>query len=469
MRWIFSFLLLLSLVLLETANALSSSGNRLLVISEDESYQDSLKTFWGDLEEREFKISFESPKSDKLDLFDLGERAYDHLIILPSKSKGLGPALTPQKLLDFINSDGNILITLSGDHHTPTGVLSLLLELDIHLSPDRNSVVVDHFNYDTLSAAEKHDVLVMPLQSKLRPDVKDFFSSEGILAIPKPIGQTLGNASPLLVPILRAPDTAYSYNYKEETEVVEDPFATGSQLALVTAVQARNSARLTVIGSVEMLEDKWFDATVKGLDGKETKTANREFAKHITEWTFKEVGVLKVGRLEHYLSESPAGNDSLVATDYMNPKIYRIKNDVTFNIELSEYSHDYLVPYILPDGDSIQLEFSMLSPFHRLALTPISNTPNSTIYSVSFTLPDQHGIFRFEVNYKRLLLTNVDEKREVTVRHFAHDEWPRSFRISGAWVWISGIWVVVAGWIGFLALWLYSAPVDQAKKEKKTQ
>lgn len=38
--------------------------------------------------ERGFKLSYESPKSENIGLFDLGERAYDHLLLLPTKSKG---------------------------------------------------------------------------------------------------------------------------------------------------------------------------------------------------------------------------------------------------------------------------------------------------------------------------------------------------------------------------------------------
>lgn len=33
-------------------------------------------------------MTFESPKSDKLALFEHGERFYDHLLILPPKAKG---------------------------------------------------------------------------------------------------------------------------------------------------------------------------------------------------------------------------------------------------------------------------------------------------------------------------------------------------------------------------------------------
>lgn len=231
--------------------------------------------------------------------------------------------MTPKLILDFLNKEGNVLLALSGKSSTPSALSSLLLELDIHLSTDRSSAVVDHFNYDTLSASEKHDVLLLQRPGALRPDTKSFFSGDGILAIPRAAPQALGSASPLLTPILRAPETAYSYNPKESGSV-EDPFATGTQLALISAMQARNSARFTVLGSVESLEDKWFDATVQGPDdGEQTTTVNRKFAEQLTAWAFKETGVLKVGKIEHYLSDK----DGAIVGD-SNPKIYRIKNNV---------------------------------------------------------------------------------------------------------------------------------------------
>ncbi|OCK79958.1 Dolichyl-diphosphooligosaccharide-protein glycosyltransferase 48kDa subunit [Lepidopterella palustris CBS 459.81] len=467
MKWLFSFLVL---ALLGVVHALSSSGSRLLVVLEEPAEKDKYSEFWGDLEARGFHLSFESPKNEKLSLFKHGERAFDQLVLFPPKSKGFGPSLTPNILLDFLKKDGNILLTLSADHPTPSAIVSLLLELDIHLPTDRNALVVDHFNYDTASATEKHDVLLVPLPSSVRSDLKNYFAGEGTVAVPRPVGQFLGNNSPLLVPILRAPSTAYSYNPKDEAEIVEDPFAVGEQLSLVSAMQARNSARFTVLGSVEMLQNEWFNAKV-GSAGKQTTTANKEFAKKISGWTFKELGVLKVGKLQHYLAEDKTSkkvNQSSVGVPESNPTIYRIKNDVTFTVELSEYDFDHLAPFTPPEGDQVQLEFSMLSPFHRLNLSPVGYTANSTIFGTTFTLPDQHGIFNFRVNYKRPFLTNVDEKRQVTVRHFAHDEWPRSWKISAAWTWITGIWVTVAGWLVFVAVWLYSEPIT-AKGVKKTQ
>ncbi|PWY90848.1 Dolichyl-diphosphooligosaccharide-protein glycosyltransferase 48kDa subunit [Aspergillus heteromorphus CBS 117.55] len=410
---------------------------------------------------RGYDLVFESPKSDKLSLFDLGEKAYDHLLILPPRSKGFGPALSPKNIVNFINQDGNVLLALSGKSTTPSAISSLLLELDLHLATDRSSVVLDHFNYDTLSASEKHDVLLLQRPGQLRPDTKDFFGGEGVLALPRTAPHTLGDTA-LLTPILRAPVTAYSYNPKEDLSADDDVWATGSQLALVSAMQSRSSSRFTLLGSAESLQDQWFSATVKVPGSEqETGTANQEFAKQLTAWTFKETGVLKVGKIEHHLAQAD------ITAEDLNPAIYRIKNETVFSIEISEYSNDKFVPFEVPANDALQLEFSMLSPFQRLKLEPSSRTENSTIYTTQFTVPDQHGIFSFRVNYKRPFLTNIEEKHEVTVRHFAHDEYPRSWKISGGWVWIAGLWSVIGGFLAFVFVWLYSEPTSA--KTKKTQ
>ncbi|RYP75223.1 hypothetical protein DL771_002548 [Monosporascus sp. 5C6A] len=463
MRSLLSFFVL---ALVAVVHAISARGDRLLVILEDVADKAGYSKFLGDLDARGYDIAYETPKSETLKVFNLGERSYDHILLLPTKSKGLGPNLTPNILLDFINAKGNILLALSASTPVPTSIVSLLLELDIHLPQDRTGLVVDHFNYDVNSAADKHDVLVLPPPGPLRPGVKDFFSpatpNGERIAFPNGVGQTLGQGA-LLAPILRAPSTAYSYNPKEQGEVVDDLFAAGAQLSLVTTMQGRNSARFTVVGSADMLSDKWFDAEVKRVGEKTgVKTVNREFAKAVSGWTFGEIGVLRVNWIEHHLHEEGMSNAS-------NPKIYRIKNDVTYSISLSEYVWDKWVPFTVPEDDELQLEFSMLSPFHRLNLQPTLSSEDSTTYSASFKLPDQHGIFNFKVNYKRPFFSNVEEKNTVSVRHIAHDEWPRSWTHTAAWPWIAGIGATVTGWLGFCALWLYSKPVAAGVGGKKTQ
>lgn len=438
-------------------SAVSTAGNRLLVVLDDVSEKNNYKQFFGDLKERGYQITYETPRSQQVKLFHLGERTYDHLVLLPTKVKALGPNLTPNILVDFINANGNILVALSSKTPASSSLTALLSELDISLPAERTGTVVDHFNYDAVSAAEAHDVLVLDAPTNVRPGLKDYFEVTGVLSFPHGAGHTLGSGA-LLTPVVRAPSTAYSYNPKDQAEVVdpEDLFAAGRQLALVSVFQARNSARLAVVGSAEMLQDKWMDAKVSRPESKSVKPENRELAKRISGWTFQEIGVLKVNKIEHQLK----GNNET------NPQIYRIKNDVSYNISLSEYAWNAWLPFTLPTSDDLQLEFSMLSPFHRLNLKLIASTDSCTIYGTTFTLPDQHGIFNFKVNYKRPFLTYLDEKNTVSVRHLAHDEWPRSFVISGAWPWISGIAATVSGFVGFCAIWMYSKPT--AAKGKST-
>ncbi len=261
---------------------------------------------------------------------------------------GYGPSLTPKILLDYVNAGGNVLLGLSSESGTPSAIASLLLEFDISLPTEKTSVVVDHFNYDAVSAAETHDVLLLDRPGPLRPDAVNFFGGDGLIAVPRAVGQTLGNTSPLIAPILKAPTTAYAYDPKEAVDSVEDPFATGSQLALISAMQARNSARFTVLGSLEMLQDKWFGASVKSAPGKNDKSKNQEFARQLTEWTFKEVGVLKVLGVRHQeiITASkaacstckPVSNTTEVAeSGEYNPEIYRIKNDVVCACLFSGY------------------------------------------------------------------------------------------------------------------------------------
>ena len=263
-----------------------------------------------------------------------------------------------------MNANGNVLVTLSSGIAAPSSLVSLFSELDIQLPADRTGLVVDHFNYDASSAADTHDVLLLPRPGPVRPDVKDFFGAgagnDEVLAFPRGVGAALG-ASELLTPILRAPRTAYSYNPKEQTEVVDDLFAAGEQLSLVSAFQARNSARFTLVGSAEMLQDKCFDAEVTKAGGKKAaKTFNREFAKRVSGWTFNEIGVLRVNWIEHHLDEAGATNAS-------NPTIYRIKNDVVRPTQLphSPLPHTNQPPLPLEIHNlPLRIRLDHLDPLH---------------------------------------------------------------------------------------------------------
>jgi oligosaccharyltransferase complex subunit beta len=270
--------------------------------------------------------------------------------------------------------------------------------LDITLSAEKNSVVIDHFQHDVKSAAEEHDVLVLNVPDFSGKKIQNFFTGNagagGYIAIPRAVGQVLGNESPLLHSIVKAPSTAYIHNPKEDADG-EEPFATGAQISLVTSFQARNSARFTVLGSAEALEDKWFDTKLEvQLPGKGQKSVtpeNKVFAQQVAAWTFKEAGVLKVGQIRHYLNEGAQEglkNASDVPSVEVNPELYRIKNNVHYEIEISEWANGRWAPFTVPAGDALQLEFSMLRRF----MPSTSSFPTSTVFSTSSLNIADHSI-----------------------------------------------------------------------------
>lgn len=158
---------------------------------------------------------------------------------------------------------------------------------------------------------------------KVSSSTRNYFSGPGsgpdFIAF-RGVGHTLGNG-PLLNPILTAGRTSYAYDTKEDAAYAEDPWSVGSQLHLVSALQARNNARITVSGSAEIFSDEFFGMTVKAQgSNKKVEVANRAFAKEVTSWTFKETGVVKVVGIRHYLANEAGAP--------INPSMYRIKNDV---------------------------------------------------------------------------------------------------------------------------------------------
>lgn len=243
-----------------------------------------------------------------------------------SPATGLGPNLTAKLLLDFLDAGGNILLALSATQPVPTALNALLLELDIQIPAERTGLVVDHFNHDAETAADHHDVVLVPTPGRYRPGTKNYFGSGGrsdLLAVPRALGHLLGGG-PLLAPILRAPRTAYLYNQRDQAEAVaDDVFAAGEQLSLVSAFQARNSARFAVAGSAEMFQDAWFGARVRRpADEEAVRAWNEQFARRLAGWTFHELGHLRVNYVEHHLAEEgPLANIS-------NPEIYRVNNNV---------------------------------------------------------------------------------------------------------------------------------------------
>ncbi|KAK9368287.1 Dolichyl-diphosphooligosaccharide--protein glycosyltransferase subunit WBP1 [Lipomyces kononenkoae] len=431
------------LALVSLSLALSTTGSKLLVVLDPSINKDDYSVFFDDLIGRNFALDFRAANDPHLSLFNYGERLYDHVILtLPPTQKAPGPNLLAKPLLEFMSTGGNILVVLNPKGHALGSVREFARELDMHL-PFRDTKLVDHFHFDADSSPDLHDTVILDPATSLvasrflpKDTNKKIVYSGSAFAI--------GN-NQLLYPILRASETAYVYDPAEEMLASDSPFVSGTQAYLVGGIQARNNARAVIVASGSMLSNEAFNTA---------DSANRELAASITKWTFQESGVIKLTSVTH----------RLVNGAEENPQIYRVKQNITYEAEISEWIDDNWVPFV---ADDVQLEFTMLDPYYRVTLIPVGAKGHSEVYTTTFQTPDQHGMFTFNLNYKREGLSYVQDKQTVTVRHFGHNEFLRSFEIPNAYPYITSLVAVVVAWMLFTVLWVFSGP--EKSPEKKTK
>ncbi|KAK9458745.1 Dolichyl-diphosphooligosaccharide--protein glycosyltransferase subunit WBP1 [Lipomyces oligophaga] len=422
------------LALIAPSVAVSATGSRVLFLVAPNFDHHDLSQYTTDLEARGLDVQIHFSAEPEIHFFEFGERVYDHIIItLPSSQKSLGPAFNSKPLLDFVEAGGNIMVLLNPSQHALAVVRELGQQLDI-LLPSRDLTLVDHFNYDPKLSPVSHDAIILdPSTSLVAPYVASIEASAGKIIYPKGSAISLGN-NILVFPVLRASETAYLYSPSEEPLLSEMPYVTGTQAFLTVGFQARNNGRILFVGSSALFSNEAFE---------NLETSNRDLAVQLSKWVFQEKSVIKLTSVTH----------NLVNSTELNPSIYRVKEEVEYQIGLSEFVEGEWVPFIT---DDVQLEFTMLDPYYRLNLTSAESDGTSQFYRTTFMIPDQHGMFSFILDYKRTGLSYVYDKQVVTVRHFGHNEFQRSFSIPNAWPYITSIAVVVVAWLALVFLWLFS-------------
>ena len=79
------------------------------------------------------------------------------------------------------------------------------------------------------------------------------------------------------------------------------PHAVGTNTLLISGLQARNNARVLFFGSLDFFSDEFFAAGVQNANGgmRYEKSGNQDLADNLSQWVFKERGVLRVGEITH--------------------------------------------------------------------------------------------------------------------------------------------------------------------------
>ena len=112
------------------------------------------------------------------------------------------------------------------------------------------------------------------------------------------IGHSVDASNILAIKALRGNPSTYSANPVKPID--DNPESSGANTLLVTALQARNNARIVVTGSVDMFSNDFFRTKLsKSSNSDAPYVGNELFCGSITRWVFGEVGVLRFRDIIH--------------------------------------------------------------------------------------------------------------------------------------------------------------------------
>ncbi|WKX97512.1 hypothetical protein Q1695_013290 [Nippostrongylus brasiliensis] len=391
--------LLLSIVALVAAD-------RTLVLVECLSARETYSQFFRSLQDRGHQLVFRTADDPSLALIKFGERIYDNLIVFAPSVEEFGGSVNVEEITRFVDDGGNLLV--AGGSNLGLAVRELALQHGFEYD-ESDTMVIDHHNYDTHLDDGYHTTIVASKQQLLNAQLIAGDATKINPVLFKGVGMIAHKRNLLRLEVLRAASTSYSYN--PLTPVDDYPAALGSQLLLIGAVQARNNARAVFTGSMEMFSDAFLSAFVHkaGESSPAAQSGNMELVTALSKWVLKEVGVLRVKKVEHHL----AGSREV-------PREYTIMDEVEYAIEIEELRDGKWRPF---DRKDVQLEFVRIDPFVRTTLTNKNGR-----FSARFKLPDVYGVYKFLVDYRRVGYTHLYDVQQVSVRPLLHTQYERFIR-----------------------------------------
>lgn len=363
-----------------------NAKKRALVIVDSLDLQNTHSAFLKQLKDRNYTLKFQQARDPNIQLSSYGDFHFDALIFLSVNTEGnvkkfinylldFGGDLNSKSIKEFVEAGHNVFIASSTK--LPEPLRDIANDLGVEFDAD-NTNVIDHFNVAALDAefGRFHTVVTSSQFNPATSVLGKSFSKKPVAFYG--LGMSLDQDNTLLLPILTGSETSYSYN--PSSSITEEPHVKGLRTTLVAGVQTKGGkhARVTFVGSLDMLSNKFF----------ESNPANAEFAKELTKWSFQERSFIRHRNVHHYkVGESTT------------PENYRIAEDLEYTVVLEEWDGTKFVPF---EASDVQVEFIMLDPYIRTSLKYANGK-----HSVQFKTPDVYGVFKFNGTLCICLLTYI--------------------------------------------------------------
>lgn len=421
----------IKLALLLTFVAIVNAKSETLVLLDNLTVKETHSQFFKSLQDNGYSLTYKLADDPSLYLSKYGEYLYKNLVIFAPSVLEFGGSLDLDVLTKYIDDGGNILV--AGNAATGDIFRELASECGFEIDEDSASVI-DHFNYDESDNGEHTKIVVSPKNLIKSLTIVGTDNSKPLLY--EGTGLILDKENSLVMPLLTADSTAFSYNPK--SPVKEYPHAVGKKTVLIAALQARNNARVVISGSLFFFSDEAFESPVAKVQGdKETSevSGNKVLANHISQWVFGERGQLRVKSVNHHKEGETEPSSA-----------YTIMDTVIYSIGIEELKNGKWQPF---DAKDVQLEFVRIDPFVR---TTLVRKPNG-IYEAKFKIPDVWGVYQFKVDYDRVGYTHLYHATQVSVRPLQHTQYERF--IPSAYPYYASAFSMMAGVFLFSFVFLY--------------
>ncbi|XP_026742541.1 dolichyl-diphosphooligosaccharide--protein glycosyltransferase 48 kDa subunit [Trichoplusia ni] len=383
--------------------SLALAEHETLVLVDNLSIRETHSQFFKSLQDRGYTLTYKLADDPNLVLSKYGEYLYKNLIVFSPSVLEFGGQIDTEAITKFIDDGGNLL--MAGNAAAGDVYREIASECGFEMD-EESAAVIDHFNYDVSDDGEHTRIVVSPKNLISSPTIVGEQNTQPLLF--EGTGLILDKDNALVLPILTADSTAYSYNPK--SQVKEYPHAVGRKTVLIAALQARNNARIVFSGSLFFFSDEAFNSGVSKVHGDKVNTAqsgNKNLAIRLSEWAFGERGRLRVRSVNHNRQGEKTSSNT-----------YTITDTVVYRIEIEELKNGKWQPF---DATDVQLEFVRIDPFIR---TTLKKKPNG-VYEAVFKVPDVWGVYQFKVDYDRIGYTRLYHSTQVSVRPLQHTQYER--------------------------------------------
>ncbi|XP_035436808.1 dolichyl-diphosphooligosaccharide--protein glycosyltransferase 48 kDa subunit [Spodoptera frugiperda] len=421
--------------------SLALADQETLVLVDNLNIRETHSQFFKSLQDRGYTLTYKLADDPNLVLSKYGEYLYKNLIVFAPSVLEFGGQIDTEAITKFIDDGGNLL--MAGNAAAGDVYREIASECGFEMD-EESAAVIDHFNYDVSDDGEHTRIVVSPKNLISSPTIVGEQNTQPLLF--EGTGLILDKDNTLVLPILTADSTAYSYNPK--SQVKEYPHAVGRKTVLIAALQARNNARIVFSGSLFFFSDEAFNSGIAKVHGDKVSAAqsgNKALSVRLSQWAFGERGRLRVRNVDHHREGEKESSNT-----------YTITDTVVYRIEIEELKNGKWQPF---DANDVQLEFVRIDPFIR---TTLKKKPNG-VYEAIFKVPDVWGVYQFKVDYDRIGYTRLYHATQVSVRPLQHTQYERF--IPSAYPYYVSAFSMMVGVFLFSFVFLYYKDDTKTKSE----